>query len=90
MTVVQTIVIVSLQPSITINTLESFERTPIGSKSEKVGHFQPTLPDKNTFIKTNPTAMLTPKKGKTPSRNATPSSDQQQITPQGTYSGIQL
>ena len=52
-------------------------------KSEKVKHSsQPVSPDKKSPTKTTPAAMVTPEKGKTPTKVTTPPADQQQKTPQ--------
>ena len=52
-------------------------------KSEKVRHSsQPLSPDKKSPTKTSPAAMVTPEKGKTPTKPTTPPGDQQQKTPQ--------
>ena len=45
-------------------------------KSEKVRRSQPTSPVKKTPTKTDPVAVVTPEKEKTPTRETTPSSDQ--------------
>ena len=45
-------------------------------KSEKVRRSRPTSPIKRTPTKTDPVAMITPEKEKTPTREGTPSSDQ--------------
>ena len=46
-------------------------------KSEKVRRSHPTSPVKKTPTKADPVAMVTPEKEKTPTREATPSSDHQ-------------
>ena len=46
-------------------------------KSEKVRRTQPTSPVKKTPTKTDPVAVVTPENEKTPTREATPSSDHQ-------------
>ena len=68
--------------------VKSEERTKVShinrGKSEKVRrHSQPTSPVKSTPTKTDPVVMVTPEKGKTPTKEATPSADyQQNKTPQ--------
>ena len=67
--------------------VKSEEKTKVShvnrAKSEKVRRSQPTSPVKTTPTKTDPAAMVTPEKGKTPTKEATPSTDHQQNkTPQ--------
>ena len=68
-------------------SVKSEERTKVShvnkGKSEKVRRSQPTSPVKTTPTKTDPAAMVTPEKGKTRTKEATPSADHQQNkTPQ--------
>lgn len=69
-------------------SLATDERTKVShvnkGKSEKVRHSsQPVSPDKKSPTKTTPAAaMVTPEKGKTPTKATTPPAEQQQKTPQ--------